>query len=555
MQTSVSTDCSEGLRNCSASAASAGNVRTQPDKHNPSATHNREIGFLLPGWFLDAVAGIPASKKTEPGTAKLLKRLNGRPLLSWISQSFLKSTRASSAKLYVLDGECSEVLDAFVRAHFPEDLIEVVPGDDMEGNLARILCEESGSASSVTLLRCNALSIADKLERSGNMQGLLDGRLVVWHADVGSAALIGTDGNGERLQLRIDAYSRDRRFSRTDIRPSSCIIVETDRDLDEAKTRLIESRTFNTLKIHPLFPEIIKSSRDSQKLKNEVFWYRELPDQFKALAPQVFSCDEAGIRMEYYGYGTLAEKFLYDDLPAAEWRSILQKLFKIVSLFSEHHFEFDQHVFQIFYCNKFEKRCEKAAEIPEIKRLFSLEKLKINGEAVLGLPALLPFIRSELREIAQTARGTLCHGDLCFNNILYDRKTGIIKLIDPRGNIEGIPSIMCDPRYDIAKLKHSYCGGYDRIVEGEFFVNESSEGCFDFIVSGSNDAGERESVFKELCAGSGFDSRIVDIIEAYLFLTMIPLHTDSLRKMKAFFLTAILKFNRCMEHSENANLH
>ena len=52
------------------------------------------------------------------------------------------------------------------------------------------------------------------------------------------------------------------------------------------------------------------------------------------------------------------------------------------------------------------------------------------------------------------------HGDLNFSNILYSLNTGMIKLIDPRGD-HLVPFL-----YELAKLRYSYHGGFTAITHG-----------------------------------------------------------------------------------------
>ena len=506
-----------------------------------TATRTREIGVLVPGDYLDTLRKEALSPKNlSVRTFDALRRINGRPLFAWIAQSFLKSSECASAKLYVLCEPVDEDLITFVRSHYPRQLIETIRAESIEKGLTDILEKEAELASSLTLIRENSL-VLDNISRQSDFQLVVDGRIILFHIQ-NLKHFIELLGINSKITFQLSNLNS--KCNVREITKSEAFFFDEENWI-EAKTKLIESRSFNSLKIDPLFPEILKTSKDKQKLKNEVFWYRELPNQFKSLAPQIFNYDDSGIRMEFYGYGTLTEKFLYDDLKNFDWEFILSRLFRIVQLFSHHRFKYDQQVFRIFYLNKLENRCERASRIPEINRLFAMSRLVINGVCYRGMSSLLPVIYKKFQQIAESAQGTLCHGDLCFNNILFDRKSGIIKLIDPRGNIEGIPSIMCDPRYDIAKLKHSFCGNYDGIVEGEFFINEVADGEFTFIVSQENSLVERETLFAKLCKDFDFDIDTINLIEAYLFLTMIPLHTDSIRKMEAFFLTSLIKFNKC----------
>lgn len=52
------------------------------------------------------------------------------------------------------------------------------------------------------------------------------------------------------------------------------------------------------------------------------------------------------------------------------------------------------------------------------------------------------------------------HGDLNFNNILFSLNTGMVKLVDPRGD-DALPLI-----YEFAKLRYSYHGGFSAITHG-----------------------------------------------------------------------------------------
>ena len=61
------------------------------------------------------------------------------------------------------------------------------------------------------------------------------------------------------------------------------------------------------------------------------------------------------------------------------------------------------------------------------------------------------------------------HGDPCFSNILFDRRIGLMRLIDPRGAIQR-KDAMLHPLYDVAKFSHSLCGGYDFVNNGLFSV-------------------------------------------------------------------------------------
>ena len=78
-------------------------------------------------------------------------------------------------------------------------------------------------------------------------------------------------------------------------------------------------------------------------------------------------------------------------------------------------------------------------------------------------------LQVDVERLAENVQGCVVHGDLCLSNILYDLRSRVCKLIDPRGSF-GAAGIYGDPRYDVAKLYHSIYGLYDFITNDLFHV-------------------------------------------------------------------------------------
>ena len=55
-----------------------------------------------------------------------------------------------------------------------------------------------------------------------------------------------------------------------------------------------------------------------------------------------------------------------------------------------------------------------------------------------------------------------------------------------------------------------------------------------------------EAFFDELVVAYGYNSQEIKLIEALLFLTMIPLHGEDSLRQQAFYLTAIKKLNEVL---------
>ena len=160
-------------------------------------------------------------------------------------------------------------------------------------------------------------------------------------------------------------------------------------------------------------------------------------------------------------------------------------------------------------------------------------------------------IEKVVDRLARTAQTAIIHGDLCFSNILYDPQTGLIKLIDPRGDFfeEGCYG---DPRYDLAKLLHSFHGGYDFIMQEMYDLREIAPNNYVFRLFRPDNAEQSVETLM-----STFDDAVADdlsdlmLLEALLFLSMLPLHSDDVERQKALYLTGI----RILGDVFDAHLH
>ncbi len=127
------------------------------------------------------------------------------------------------------------------------------------------------------------------------------------------------------------------------------------------------------------------------------------------------------------------------------------------------------------------------------------------------------------------------HGDLCFSNIIFNESENEITFIDPRG-AEG-SEVYKTPYYDLAKISHSILGGYDLIVNNvssiEFDKNMNA-----YLDLNKSLTYNSEKIFTKFVEGLGYNMKLVKIIEASLFVTMLPLHTDDIKKITMLSLRA-----------------
>jgi hypothetical protein len=133
------------------------------------------------------------------------------------------------------------------------------------------------------------------------------------------------------------------------------------------------------------------------------------------------------------------------------------------------------------------------------------------------------------------------HGDLCFSNILFDKKTCNIKLIDPRGYTDyGLRT----PYYDVAKLSHSFLGFYDLIINDisaiHFDKNMNARLKFDDNLVLIN----LPNLILDMCNKLNLDYKIVRLIESSLFLSMLPLHSENKKKVFNLALRSVEIFQQ-----------
>lgn len=174
--------------------------------------------------------------------------------------------------------------------------------------------------------------------------------------------------------------------------------------------------------------------------------------------------------------------------------------------------------------------------------ILSKEFEYINGSKYRGLVSLKEGVENFAVELSKNGTECIVHGDYCFSNILFDSSNYVFKLIDPRGRLDAEPTIYGDPRYDIAKLRHSVAGLYDFIVQGLFEIEESTTG-FEYKIFTTNDYSILEDVFDNYALKNGFNPKEIKFIEGLLFLSMIPLHKDNFGRQKVFYLKAIELLN------------
>ena len=316
-----------------------------------------------------------------------------------------------------------------------------------------------------------------------------------------------------------------------------------------SKRKLISSRSFNSLNINPILNTITKTSLNNDKLRDELNWYKLLPEELKVLSPRLLSTstndNTVTIVQEFYGYPTLSELFLYSKITKPIWSEIFRHLFILNSEFKKYKHDYTENVYHDIYVNKTIERVKKLGEQQEFSNLFKYDTIIINGVTYKNLPILLDKFIEKLSFLNNTKSNThIIHGDFCFSNILFDVNSFIIKLIDPRGSF-GVKGIYGDSRYEIAKLRHSAISKYDFIVSNLFKIKIQDNEIVYTIATNENYKIVKD-IFDSYIIMHDYNLDEIKLIETSLFISMLPLHADNLNRQLMLYVTGILKLNEIL---------
>lgn len=331
-------------------------------------------------------------------------------------------------------------------------------------------------------------------------------------------------------------------------------LIEADRWYDcgnienfhKAKIDFLKVRSFNSIQYDDLKGHITKSSKDKEKISHEVNWFKNVPDNLKIFTPRLVGYTvgnkTSSYSLEFYGYQSLADFFLLGSLDIKIWPIIINKLFKIIDLFRAHKTKIPYSQYYGIYYTKTISRLDILAKNKDWKDILNQEIIKINGLEYKNINHFKPRLAKAVTKLYSKKEMCFMHGDLCLSNILFDPISRVFKFIDPRGSF-GKASIHGDIKYDVAKLRHSFSGLYDFIVSDHFELKEASK--YDYVFNNHIEEYHKTiaGYFDVELKNRKYDLEKIKLIEALLFLSMVPLHQDSPTRQKAMYLTGIKLIN------------
>ncbi|MDO4265201.1 MAG: capsular biosynthesis protein [Eubacteriales bacterium] len=313
----------------------------------------------------------------------------------------------------------------------------------------------------------------------------------------------------------------------------------------------VKAREFNHITIDRDRGILKKSSEDKDKFIGEIMWYLKLPTDIEYVRPRIFGYSTAYtnpyVLMEYYAYHTLHELFLYGDLSKYQWKDIFTRIRFVCHDFKRYTVQ-DPNIkksLEDMYLNKTLQRFERMKKDERFVSFF-MNPVVVNGVQYQSLNEISEVLKKIIPEMLyDVEKFNIIHGDLCFANIMVDDNFSFIKVIDPRGKF-GSYDIYGDCRYEMAKLFHSVDGKYDFIIKDLFTVEyDLARREIDYIIADRKRDFDLYKVFTETFKTEiGNELKKIELVEALLFLSMIPLHGESLNHQLVMLGTGIDILNR-----------
>ena len=295
------------------------------------------------------------------------------------------------------------------------------------------------------------------------------------------------------------------------------------------------SRSHNRVVYDPAADLISKRSSDLERLNAEAAYLQSLPPRLRRHFPALLGTSpQNGLELEYVPFPSLAELYLHWQIGPEGWAGILNRLGLIINELG-HSSPAVRTSASWLYSNKLRHRLLQLDQHPPSPswHQFWNQPLVLNGQR---LPSPAACAQSTLEALAplETQQDLQrIHGDLCFNNVLAEPLHAAVRLIDPRGEAapdSAVPVGYGDPRYDLVKLLHSGCYGYDLAVHGLFTITGDVAKGWQAQLHPPHQADMVAQQLRAFVRQRGLSPEEETSLTASLFFSMLPLHSDNLQR-------------------------
>ena len=185
-----------------------------------------------------------------------------------------------------------------------------------------------------------------------------------------------------------------------------------------------------------------RATNGREKLKAEVRWLRQLPEDARGFFSEVLDADLDGdpvsYRMPRYPLKNLEERLYGGELGPEELREALVSVFSTLGerLYPTRESVPSPGYMRFKYVEKIRQRTAAAAALsPLFERYASATSLLLNGRKLPGLPTFLSVIEEDIPYLASMEPPRLhpVHGDMKPDNILMGENKSEFRIIDPMG--------------------------------------------------------------------------------------------------------------------------
>jgi len=313
------------------------------------------------------------------------------------------------------------------------------------------------------------------------------------------------------------------------------LTINTIWDLKKFAMHKPHTRHFNKIEVEDRC--VIKESKNKEKIISEFSFLNNIPKEIKKYYVSVSDLkvkeSVAQYSMSKIDGMDLSMQFINKGFSNVEISNILNEL----KIYFEVILKFKGSPKETLFNFLVQKNNSRLLELKTWNGFKNLDTFISNHTPFLNINKLFDvaykYLNNNKPELNKS-QSALSHGDLCFSNIIKDNEQLRLLFIDPRGG--EISDCYRSPYYDLAKLCHSLLGGYDHII------NNVAEIVFDehmyARVRFHNNLVQHEESFKVFVESLGFNYKLVRIIEISLFLSMLPLHVDSTKKINLLALRA-----------------
>lgn len=258
----------------------------------------------------------------------------------------------------------------------------------------------------------------------------------------------------------------------------------------------------------------IKFTPNSNILNNRVIRATELGDKI----PNGFVHSNNFIAYEWKEGNTLYEIDSFDV-----YKKFLEKLKEnIQTTINGNHSEYIQK----FYLTKTNERMGMFLEKYGIN--YYIAGHNING---IDYPSMQEVIsKIDFSQFNDDVFYKLFHGDLQFDNILYNSNTNEFTYIDWRESFAGYTD-GGDIYYDLAKLYGGCLIPYNKMKNEDNILFLMGDYSVTYKYNVSDDLIKFKYIFEKWVTDNGFDLNRVKLLTSIIFLNMSPLHDDKFGKM------------------------